>query len=199
MPMPGVFSAMNSRIQGSLIGKNLKDISPELPDATVESQEGWVDSIQIPDTNIAIKGKYDLLCKCADGTYILVDLKISQPGLDKIDKYKTQLAAYKYALENPASPAGGPTNGEPVKISKMGLLIMYPDTVNFSDGNLFLSFPPKWLEIPDDSFAFFKLIKDIEALLSSPAPAETETCAWCQYRHTGETFTHEEKKEDINF
>jgi hypothetical protein len=183
---------MNSRIQGSLIGKNLKDISPELPDAIVEKQEGWVDSIQIPDTNIAIKGKYDLLCKRTDGSYILVDLKISQPGLDKIDKYKTQLAAYKYSLENPSQ-------GEPVKISKMGLLIMYPDAVNFSDGNLFLSFPPKWLEIPDDSFAFFKLIKDIEALLSSPAPAETETCAWCQYRHTGETFTHEEEKKDINF
>src|SRR3972149_889598 len=66
MPMPGVFSAMNTRIQGSLIGKNLKSISPNLPDAIVESQEGWVESIQVPDTDIFIKGKYDLIARQPD-------------------------------------------------------------------------------------------------------------------------------------
>jgi CRISPR/Cas system-associated exonuclease Cas4 (RecB family) len=183
MPMPGVFSAMNTRIQGSLIGKNLQTISPDLPDAIVETQEGWVESIQVPDSNIFIKGKYDLLAKQTNGEHILVDLKISQPDIDKVDKYKTQLAAYKFALENPA-------NGEAIKISKMGLLILYPDQVNFSDNNLFLSFPPKWLEIPDDGFTFFKLIKDIDLLLAGPAPAEGENCAWCKYRHSGEAFSH---------
>ncbi len=69
MPMPGVFSAMNSKIQGSLIGKNLQSISPDLPDAIVESQEGHIESIQIPDSNIYIKGKYDLLAKAPDGSY----------------------------------------------------------------------------------------------------------------------------------
>lgn len=183
MPMPGVFSAMNTRIQGSLIGKNLQTISPDLPDAIVESQEGWVESVQVPDSNIFIKGKYDLLAKTPSGEHVLVDLKISQPDIEKIDKYKTQLAAYKFALENPA-------NGTPIKISRMGLLVLYPDTVNFTDNNLFLSFPPKWLEIPDDSFTFFKLIKDIDLLLAGAAPAEGQSCAWCKYRHSGETFSH---------
>lgn len=186
MPMPGVFSAMNSRIQGSLIGKNLQSISPDLPDAMVESQEGHVESIQIPDSNIYIKGKYDLLAKSPDGSYILVDLKISKPDEDKIEKYKTQLGAYKFALENPAKNA-------PIKINTLGLLVMYPDTVHFEKDNLFLSFPPKWMEIPDDMFSFFKLIKDIELLLSGLAPSEGEDCYWCKYRHTGEKLSHLQK------
>ena len=124
-----------------------------------------------------------MLCKAPDGSHILVDLKISQPYDSKIDKYKTQLGAYRFALENPSK-------GGPIKISKMALLVMYPDTVEFRENNLYSTFPPKWLEIPDDQYAFFKLMKDIDLLLASPAPAESETCKWCQYRHTGEQFSH---------
>lgn len=74
MPMPGVFSTMNSILQGNLVGKNLKTLSPNLPDGKVVKQEGWVDSILIPGTSVYIKGKYDLLVKNPDGTHSLVDL-----------------------------------------------------------------------------------------------------------------------------
>jgi len=101
MPMPGVFSAINTRLQGNLVGKNLKKLSSDLPDGEVITQEGWVDSVVVPNTSVYIKGKYDLLIKNPEGTHTLVDLKISQPGEDKIEKYRTQLTAYKFALENP--------------------------------------------------------------------------------------------------
>ena len=90
MPMPGVFSAINTRIQGSLVGKELRTLSENLPEGKVIMQEGWVDSKVIPGTHLYIKGKYDLLVSGSDGN-TLVDLKISSPDVGKIDKYKTQL------------------------------------------------------------------------------------------------------------
>src|SRR3989344_5698950 len=194
MPMPGVFSAINTRIQGSLVGKNLKILSDDLPDGEVVNQEGWVDSILVPETSVFIKGKYDLLVKNPDNSHTLVDLKISSPNIDKIEKYKTQLGAYKFALENPK-------NGNSYKITKLALLIFYPDTVNFTDNSAMVSFPPKWLEIPIDDKSFLELMKDIDELLKSPLPQESKACKWCQYRHLGEDFTHENvsEKDTINF
>ncbi|MBM2821136.1 MAG: 1 protein [Candidatus Berkelbacteria bacterium] len=191
MPMPGVFAAINTRLQGDLLGKNLKNISAALPDGEVVKQEGWVESIPVPETSVYIKGKYDLLVKNSDGTHTLIDLKISQPAVDKIEKYKTQIGAYKFALENPAS-------SEPIKISKVGLLIFYPDTVKFQKGIAKIDFPPKWLEIPCDDTGFLRFAKEVDALLSGPLPAECEDCKWCKYRHVGEQLTYGSKGSSNN-
>jgi CRISPR/Cas system-associated exonuclease Cas4 (RecB family) len=195
MPMPGVFSAINTLIQGNLVGKKLKTLSEDLPDGEVINQEGWVDSILVPGTSVYIKGKYDLLVKNPEGTHTLIDLKISQPGEDKIERYKTQLTAYKFALENPK-------RGEPIKTVKLGLLVFYPHDVSFEEGSAKLDFPPKWLEVPIDEKGFFLFMKSIDKLLSGPLPEESKTCKWCQYRHTGENISHDEppyKQEDIPF
>lgn len=194
MPMPGVFSAINTRLQGNLVGKNLRQLSTDLPGGEVINQEGWVDSVLVPGTSVFIKGKYDLLVKNPDGTHTLVDLKISQAGEDKIEKYKTQLTSYKFALENPKL-------GDPVKTTKLALLVFYPDTVSFENNSAKLDFPPKWLEVPIDEPGFFAFIKNIDKLLSGPLPAESKTCKWCQYRHVGETFAHEKpnQQQDLPF
>lgn len=190
MPMPGVFSAINTRLQGTLVGKNLQSLSTDLPDGEVVNQEGWVDSQIVPGTSVYIKGKYDLLVKNPDETFTLVDLKISQPGDDKIEKYKTQLNAYKFALSNPKV-------GEPINITKLALLIFYPDGVSFENGLAKLDFPPKWLEVPIDQDGFLIFMKSIDELLSGPMPNESNECKWCKYRHLGETLSHERNKEDI--
>lgn len=186
MPMPGIFGAINSRLQGNLVGKNLQELSKELPDGIVINQEGWVDSKIIPETSVYIKGKYDLLLKNPDGTHTLVDLKISQPGDDKVERYKTQLAAYKFALENPRE-------GSPFKTTRLGLLIFYPDKVKFENNIAKFDFPPNWLEVPIDENAFFVFMKEIDDLLKGPLPKESPTCKWCQYRHVGERLSHEDK------
>src|SRR3989344_3211696 len=36
MPMPGVFGAINTRIQGTLLGKSLESLSKDLPKGVVE-------------------------------------------------------------------------------------------------------------------------------------------------------------------
>lgn len=195
MPMPGVFSAINTRLQGGLIGKELQTLAKDLPEGKVVVQEGWVESIAVPDTSVYIKGKYDLLVKRPDGSHLLVDLKISQPNEDKIDKYKTQLTAYKFALENPKG-------ANPLKITKLGLLVFYPDKVSFDGKDAILHFPPKWMEVPIDEKGFFEFAKDIDKLLSGDAPSESKSCRWCQYRHTGETLAHiaeEPVQEEIPF
>jgi hypothetical protein len=185
MPMPGVFSAINSRLQGNLVGHNLKTLSEDLPDGEVVKQEGWVESVVVPGTNVFIKGKYDLLVKNTDDTYTLVDLKISQADEGKIEKYKTQLAAYKFALENPQG-------GEAIKISKLALLVFYPETATFEKGVARVDFPPKWLEIPDDQFAFIEFAQKVDKILAGPLPEEDPDCKWCKYRHLGEVYAHGE-------
>lgn len=190
MPMPGVFGAINTRIQTPLVGKELTSINKDLPEGTVVLQEGWVESKPIPGTDLYIKGKYDLLVKRPDGSHMLVDLKISQAGEDKIEKYRTQLSAYKFALGNPAK-------GTPVKITKMGLLVLYPDSSVFEDEIVKITFPPKWLEITADNEGFLSFTKGIDKLLSGPAPEEGKKCKWCAYRHMGEEIAHEEKKGPI--
>lgn len=193
MPMPGVFSAINTRLQGNLVGKNLKSLSEKLPDGVVENQEGWVESKPVPETSVFIKGKYDLLVKLPDETRLLVDLKISTPGDDKIEKYKTQLNAYKFALENPV-------NGNPAIITRLGLLIFYPDQVNFENGVANFTFPSSWLEVPLDDKGFLDFAKKIDELLSGSTPDEGTDCKWCKYRHLGDELTHyESPKGDIPF
>jgi len=181
--MPGVFSAINTRLQGTLIGKDLQSLAKDLPEGKVILQEGWVESKEVPQTESYIKGKYDLLVQKPDGTHTLVDLKISAPAGDKIEKYKTQLGAYKFALENP-------THGEPINITQLGLLIFFPDKVSFEGNEAILHFPPKWLEVPIDEEGFMSFAKGLNDLLCGPAPAESNNCKWCQYRHVGETLSH---------
>lgn len=195
MPFPGVFSAINTRLQTPLIGKNLRDLNKDLPPGIVQSQEGWVESKAVPGTNVFIKGKYDLLVKQDDGSHVLIDLKISQPAEDKIDKYKTQLAAYKFALENPAQ-------GKPIKVDRLGLLIFYPDIVEFSGGIAKFDFPPTWFEIPVEIDKFLSFAREVDELLSGPMPPEGEECKWCKYRHLGDQLSHiakTETEDDIPF
>jgi len=120
------------------------------------------------------KGKYDLLVKNPDGTYTVVDFKISKPGEDKIDKYKTQLGAYKFALENPK-------DDDPIKISRLALLILFPNKTHFDNGAI-LHFPHTWLDIPIDNAGFLKFMKEVDSILSGLEPEVSETCKWCLYR-----------------
>lgn len=183
LPFPGVFTALNTRLQGALIGKNLRELSPELPEGVVESQEGYVESQPIPNTKVYIKGKYDLLVLQPDGTYLIVDFKISQPSEEKIAKYQTQLQAYHYAFEHPA-------RGEVRNVTKLGLIVMYPDVTRFENGRAMIDFPPRWLEIAVKKDSFTQFIGEVSSLLEGPTPPENPNCQWCKYRHLGETLAH---------
>ncbi len=173
--MPGIFTAINTRLQGLLVGKDLQELSSDLPKGVVESQEGFIESVVFPNTNVYLKGKYDLLVRLPDNTHLIVDFKLSRPDEEKIQKYQTQLQSYKFAFENPKVAA-------PIPISQMGLIVMYPDQTKFENGKAILDFPPRWMEIPQDKEAFQKFMIGVNELLEGPEPAEGENCAWCRYR-----------------
>ncbi|MDO8573284.1 MAG: PD-(D/E)XK nuclease family protein [Candidatus Daviesbacteria bacterium] len=99
---------------------NLSDIHPDLPSGIIEIQEGYMKSVTIDGTNCYLSGRFDILSKLDDGTYAIIDFKITTPDEEKIQKYANQLHAYKFALENPA-------DGEPIKISKMGIVSINPN------------------------------------------------------------------------
>ena len=60
-----------------------------------------MESKLIPKTNLYIKGKYDLLVKQADGTYLVVDFKITSPNEEKAAKYQTQLSKKDFLKKAP--------------------------------------------------------------------------------------------------
>lgn len=188
---PAVFGAINTRLQGNMVGHDLRELSDKLPGGIVESQEKFVQSKQIPGTNVYIYGKYDLLIRLSDETYMFIDLKLSSPNEEKIVKYQSQLWAYAYAFEHPAS-------GNPKQVTKTGLLVFYPDKATFSQGSASLTFPPTWLEVPLDKDRFTQFIGKVSTLLEGQTPPENKNCEWCKYRHLGEQLAHPQT-EDIAF
>ncbi len=188
---PAVFGAINTRIQGNLVGHNLRELSESLPDGIVESQEKYVQSVLIPATKVYIEGKYDLLVRLKDDSYLIVDLKLSSPKDEKIVTYQSQLMAYAYAF-------GHPEKGDPKKVTRTGLLIFYPDAVEFSKGSASLTFPPTWFEVPINQEGFLQFMYEANGLLEGPTPPENPNCKWCAYRHLGEKLAHPQT-DDIPF
>lgn len=190
--IPGVFTKMNSLLQKSLIGMDLQDINPELPKGNIQVAEGYLKSAPIPSTNDCyISGRFDFLTKLIDGTYSVIDFKISDPNEDKVQKFRNQLHAYKYALENPGN---GVT---PRKVTKMGLVVISPESIEFKGGSVQFASRPNWFEIREDMDSFYSFVDEISEVLNGPVPNETETCAWCKYRIC--FLPQNEKQEDIPF
>src|SRR3989344_2864929 len=131
---PAIFTRLNGLLQNSVMGLNLKDIHPELPSGIVDIQEGFLKSIPIPGAeDCYISGRFDILSKLDDGTYSVIDFKITNPDEDQIRKFSSQLHAYKFALENPTD------NTKPRKISRMGIVSVSPDNIEDVGGKLIFS------------------------------------------------------------
>ena len=175
-PFPAIFGRLNALLQTSIIGKNLKDLHPDLPSGVVESQEGFLKSIPIPGAqDCFISGRFDILSKLDDGTYSIIDFKITNPDEEQIKKFASQLHGYKFALENPAE-------GKPIKVSKMGVISVNPDSIEHKDGKFVFTTSPKWHPIEENMDSFFALAKDIQDVLNGELPAPSATCTLCIYR-----------------
>ena len=190
--MPGVFTKMSSLLQNSIIGMDLRKINPSLPAGKIEVKEGFLKSKPIPPTNDCfISGRFDIASKLDDGSYCVIDFKITDPSEDKIQKFFYQLHAYKFALENPDF-------GEAKKVSKMGVIAINPEEISFSDNDVIFKAKPSWFEIKEDMEKFYAFISEISELLNGkPPPENPQNCKWCCYRN----LSQKEKpiQEDIPF
>lgn len=174
--LPGVFTKMNGLLQASIQGKNLKDINPDLPSGIIEVKEGYLKSAPIPSAeDCFISGRFDIVSKLDDGSYTVIDFKISDPKEEKVQKFTHQLHAYKFALENPSY-------GAAKKVSKMGVVVVSPEFIEFRDGGVVFKSKPNWFEISENMGAFFDFISEVSKLLNGPVPQTSQECTWCKYR-----------------
>ncbi len=188
-PFPAIFGRLNILLQDSVMGKSLRDIHPDLPGGTIEFQEGFLKSKPIPGAeDCYISGRFDVLTKLDDGTYGVIDFKITKPDEEQIQKFSSQLHAYKFALENPAQ-------GESIKVSKIGLISVSPESIEHKDGKFVFTTSPTWHPIEEDMEGFFSLIREISGVLNGPIPKSTDTCTLCIYRKSFEP----QKADDIPF
>lgn len=173
---PAMFGRINKLLQDSLMGRNLNEIIPDLPSAIIESQEGFIRSVVIPETNCYLSGRYDIVIKFEDGTHGVIDFKITEPDDEKVlKKYATQLHAYKYALENPSE-------GSPIKVSRMGIISVKPEQMKLENGRIIFTTLPTWHNVEGDMSSFLKLIRDISGVLNGEMPSESDNCNLCIYR-----------------
>jgi len=174
--MPGVFSKMNSLLQNAIIGMDLKDINSKLPSGKIQIKEGYLKSKPIPPTNDCyISGRFDIASELDDGTYAVIDFKITDPTEDKMQRFFPQLHAYKFALENPSF-------GEAKKVSKMGVIAINPEDISFPGDTIIFKAKPYYFEIKEDMDRFYAFISEVSKLLNGPLPSENENCDWCKYR-----------------
>ncbi|KKW19234.1 MAG: hypothetical protein UY63_C0017G0011 [Parcubacteria group bacterium GW2011_GWA2_51_10] len=176
MPFPGIFARMNSLLQSHIVGMNMRNIHPDLPDVIVESQEGWLKSTIIPSSDCYISGRFDILCRTPSGEHTVIDFKIIDSTQEKIlQRYGSQLHAYKFAFENPQE-------GEPRKVQHMGIVTLSPQSVEIKEGRAVFTSQPQYFEVKEDMQQFFRLIEEISGLLSGVLPTATSNCAWCKYK-----------------
>jgi len=174
--IPGVFMKMNSLLQNSIQGLNLRDINPDLPSGVIEIKEGFLKSASVPPLNKCyISGRFDIVSRLDDGSYAVIDFKISDPNEEKVQKFTNQLHAYKFALENP-------TFGDKKKVSKLGIIVVSPEQIGFKNGFIFFKSTPQWFEITENMPRFFDFIGEVSTVLDGDLPQPTDSCKWCIYR-----------------
>ncbi|EKD57746.1 MAG: hypothetical protein ACD_57C00162G0008 [uncultured bacterium] len=186
---PAMFGRINSLLQNSIMGMNLKAIQPDLPSGIIEVQEGFMKSIPVEGTNCYISGRFDILSKLKDGTNAIIDFKITTPDEEKIQKYASQLQAYKFALENPER------GDKPLKITKMGVVSINPEEMKLIDGKVVFTNKPNWHPVENDEVGFYKMIKEISTVLNGNLPEPSETCNLCVYRAKFTSPTSETSEE----
>jgi len=174
--MPGVFSKMSALLQNAILGMDLREINALLPAGKVEVKEGFLQSKPIPPANDCfISGRFDFASHLDDGTYAVIDFKITDPTDNKIQKFFAQLHAYKFALENPAF-------GEPKKVSQMGVIAINPEAISFPGEDVIFKAKPQWFAIAEDMDRFYAFISEVSQLLNGPQPLPNPSCQWCRYR-----------------
>lgn len=174
--MPGVFTKMNSLLQNAIVGMDLREINKTLPAGKIQIKEGFLKSKPIPPTDDCyISGRFDIASELDDGTYAVIDFKITDPTENKIQKFFPQLHAYKFALENPSL---GPAK----KVSRMGIVTISPEEISFPGEKVIFKARPQWFEIMEEMDRFYTFIAEVSRLLNGPAPEENKNCPWCYYR-----------------
>ena len=105
-PFPSVFRQIDSLNREFYSGKALTDLSPDLPEGTLDTGELYIKS-QVFEIDghmpFEITGRLDGIGTRADGQgFVIPDFKTIDVKTQHVDDYSLQLGTYALALENPA-------------------------------------------------------------------------------------------------
>ena len=155
-------------------------ISAQLPAGTAYLHKGKFASKPLVvagvDTRWKLYGALDLLSKNIDGTYSIIDGKVSMKkdaeGL--ANDYWKQLEAYAYMLEHPES-------GDPLVISTIGLIQWRIDSTLSMESDLRgFKVEEKYIPVNRNPDGFIDFISDFIEIIEGNFPDSSPNCADCK-------------------
>ena len=171
-----------SRLQEAAYdGVTSKAISPDIPLGKVERYKKRFTSMPVKvngeETRWKIYGEIDLLVDHQDGTYSIVDGKVSmkKDAEALIESYWTQLEAYVYAFENPL-------DGDVKPIKSIGLLQWrIDDSLHLEDNKRGFSVDHRYIPIPRQVDRFQDFLAKFIGIIEGNFPESGDDCDTCKY------------------
>jgi hypothetical protein len=176
-PFPGIFSRLDRQQREFYDGKPTSVIPSDLPAGIIRNAKGVLSEPFSHDgVSLTIRGTLDAIAEFEDGTIGIIDFKSSIPNNYLADRYRPQLSAYRWAIAHPAKT-------EPREVSRLGLLIICPETMADTNQGPAQLVSTTWIEVDYDETWFVKLLEEICRIAANPAGAESDPeCGWCHLR-----------------
>lgn len=182
MPANLALQLQLSRLQEAAYdGVDSSVISKDLPKGHVTKHKKRFTSqpvkINGEETRWKIYGEIDLLVHHNDGTYSIVDGKVSMKKDEDalIESYWTQLEAYVFAFENPLE-------GDPMPIKSIGLLQWRIDNSLHLEGDLRgFSVEHRFIQLPRREKEFQEFLARFIAIIEGEFPESGSDCENCAF------------------
>lgn len=156
-------------------------ITSEIPQGQVAKYKTRLTSVPVSingeATRWKIHGEIDLLVDHEDGTYSVIDGKVSMKAeADAIvDSYWTQLEAYVFAFENPDS-------GEPKSIKTIGLLQWkIEDSLHLDENRRGFSVAHRYIPVERRPQEFQEFLAKFISIIEGPFPESGSQCDNCKF------------------
>lgn len=182
MPANLALQLLLSRLQEAAYdGVTSKVISPEIPLGNVSRYKKRFTSMPVKvngeETRWKIYGEIDMLVDHQDGTFSIVDGKVSmkKDAEALIESYWTQLEAYVYAFENPL-------DGDVMPIKSIGLLQWrIDDSLHLDDNKRGFSVDHRYIPIPRQEERFQNFLAKFIGIIEGDFPESGDDCDTCKY------------------
>ncbi len=203
-----MYGTLSRHIENKLQGQATEKYLPELGEGIVVETGGRVCSGRLPLNSKAdfyIAGTFDHLAKLSDGTYAVIDDKTSSANPNNLlaekqsETYASQVNAYSYALETPASgdwineifSSRNHVNSirmvpkkprKKIEVSRLGLNNFAITKVEMSKGDSFkFSTKRVWAEVEKNYRALLELCQTIaDVTVKKNPPPPPPDCRFCQ-------------------
>jgi len=183
-PFPGVFNTIDGLNKKHYHRRSTKNISPDLPEGTLNCGEMFVrsDLITLPGHGpFYLTGRLDAFATFdGDAGFGIVDFKTIDAKTQNLEHYGRQLGCYALALDNPER---GKQKYTPV--DHLGLLCLVPREMRESKtGRIGYLVESEWVPFERDDSALLTFIADrVLSVLELPhQPEPSPDCDWCEYR-----------------